>query len=292
MFSGSFAGSSSSSALGVLRNDVSQPNSLGFMKPIKDETVAKQSEISTIVNDNLEVLETIPLPMNLGLKEIRKVMETKIAKDIKKDPLHKVASDLSNYANNFYEKMEKYFDGIFEFDAELKKRKHYTVFSLSKDYLMSDLPSSYIQILSSSFLTETKFLTLYDDTIRRERLHLRVVRYDNRKFKRICDNHNNWVDKLKLLHESMLDSRIKLLWYVDFHNCDTADEVFELKELKKSRIDMETFFGYVIELQKKTDHFRKSIIDLNRKLFEVSYNRDDSTVNLLCNSVELLNGSS
>ena len=87
----------------------------------------------------------------------------------------------------------------------------------------------------------------------------------------------------------MLDSRIKLLWYVDFQNCETAEEAFELKELKKSRINMERFFAYTIELQKTTEQFRRSIIDLNKNVFEVSANRDDSTVNLLCNSVELLN---
>jgi len=289
MFSGSLAGNCSRSALGIIRNDVSQPTSLGFMKPLTDEIVAKQSETSTLIADNLKILETIPLPDSFDLEEVRKVLENKIKIDIEKDPLRSIASNLSKYANNFYEKMESYFEGIFDFDNQLRERKRSDVFSVSKEYLMSDLPASYVEVLSSSLLTEIKFLDLFDYTVRRERLKLRVVRHNNKKFKRICDGHNSWIDKLNPFHNSMVDSRIRLLWYVDFHNCKTAEEAFEFKVLKKSLIDKETFFSNILELHGRTDQFRKALIELNKHVFHVSSSRDDSTVNLLCNSVELMN---
>lgn len=289
MFSSSSAGIGSGSLHGLRRNDVLQPSSLGFMKEISDEEVAKQSEISTVIADNLKILKTIPLPHHIQFEEISKILETITENEMKEDPLHKLSLKLSQYANNFFQKMESYFNGIFDFDKRLKERRLSGVFALSKEYLMSDLPSSYIKTLSSSFLTEIKFLDLFDYIIRRERLRLRVVRNNYIKFKRICDAHNSWIDNLDSLHDSMIDSRTKLLWYVDIQNCGTTEEAFEVKELRKSNVDEETFFGYLIDLQKRTEQFRKTLGSMNKEVFRINLERKDSTVNLLCNVVEIIN---
>lgn len=289
MVSGSVMCGASSSALKILRNDVSQPTSIGFMKPIPDEDLAKQSEVSTLITDNLKILEEIPLQTSFTIEQISDVFKKKLQNEIKDDPLRKIASDLSSYASNFYQKMELYFNNIFDFEAELKKRKNAAVFSISKEFLLSDFPSCYVQAISSSFITEIKFLELFDYRIRRERLQLRVVRKNNIKFRRICDFHNLWVDGLNPLHDSMVESRTKLLWYVDIHNCAKINEAFELKKLKKAKISMDVFHGLVLDLDRRTAQFRKALIDLDPNIFQAHPNRDDATVNLLCNSVELIN---
>ena len=287
--SGSLSGIVPVPSHNVLRNDVLKPASLGFMKEISEEEVIKQTELSTVIDDNLKLLKTVQLPNDMRFKEVSKLLKKIIKEDMEKDPLHDVAVKLSKYAKDFYKKMELYFDGIFDYNEKIKESLESNLFYMSKEYVMSDLSASYIRTLTLAYLTESKYLDVFNFRIRRERLKLTGVRNNRTKFKRICDEHNRWVDFLHSSLAPMKDSRLRLLWYVDLSNCRTVKEAFKIKELRKSNLDEEQFFGLLLDVQQKTEQIRKSLIEMNRNTFQVAQDRKDPTVDLLCNVMEIMN---
>ncbi len=272
----------------VLRNDVIKPTSLGFMKEVTEEEVIKQTEVSTIIDENLNILGTVPLPRAMAFKTLSKHLEKMIKKDIQKDPLHDVAVKLSKYAQDFYRKMELYFDEIFNFTEKLKERRQLDLFKMSKEYVMSDLPPSYIRTLTLSFLTQCKYYDVFNYRIRRERLKLVGVRNNYTKFKRICEGHNRWVDFIHSSLDPMNESRVRLIWHVDLYNCKTVKDAFKIKKLKKSNLDEEQFFSLLLDLQKKTEKVRATLIEMNRECFRVTLDRKDPTVDLLVNVMEIM----
>ena len=81
---------------------------------------------------------------------------------------------------------------------------------------------------------------------------------------------------------------MKLIWYVDLNNCKTVKEAFKIKGLRKSNLDKEHFFGLLIDMQRKTEKLRKALIEMSREIFQVTVDRKDPTVDLLCNVMEIM----
>lgn len=165
-----------------------------------------------------------------------------------------------------------------------------TVISICEhlEYVKSDMPPSYIRALTLSYLTECKYFEVFDHCIRHERLKLITVRHNRPKFKRVCDEHNRWVDFLHSLLDPMIDSRMKLIWYVDLNNCKTVKEAFKIKELRKANLNKEHFFGLLVDMQRKTEKLRKALVEMDRETFLVTVDRKDPTVNLLCDVMEIM----
>jgi hypothetical protein len=272
----------------VVRNDILKPTTLGFMKDISDEQVSRETELSTIIDDNLKLLKTVCLPNHLKFDAVSKLLPKIIKKETSEDPLHEVAVKLSKYAHNFFEKMELYFAEIFDYDNKVSENLKSYLFADSKEYVASDLPPSYIRGLTLSYLTECKYHEVFDYRIHRERIKLISVRNNRLKFKKVCDEHNRWVDSLHLLVEPMVNSRVRLIWYVDLNNCKTIEEAFKFKELRKSNLDNEHFFGLLVDMQRNTESLRKSLIEMSRKIFLASANREDPTVDLLCSVMDIM----
>jgi len=271
-----------------LRNDILKPTSLGFMKEIPEQQVAKETGLSTIINDNLEILKTVTMPKHLDINEVSGLLQKIIENEVKNDPLHDVSVRLSKYANDFYNKMESYFAEIHNYEENIRKNLRSCAFANTKEYVISNIPPSYIREVTLSILTEAKYSEMFDYRIRRERLKLIRVRKNIVKFKKVCDEHNHWVDVLHSALAPMIDSRIRLTWYVDFHSSETAQEIFEMKKLKRSNLDDEHFFGLLLDLGKKTQELRQSLIAIDRETFVVGVDRKDPTADLLCNVMEII----
>jgi len=271
----------------ILRNDVFQPVSLGIEREKLEKSIDK-TEISSIINDNLKILHSIKVPNHFNQEILASFLEKMIKKEIEKDLLHKQAVELNKYANDFRTYMHQYFDKIFKYHEQLKEDLVRQVFVTSNEYIKSDLPASFARTLTLSLFTECKFVDIYNAKIRRERLSLITYYNDHQKFKRVVDNHNAWVDPLDSMLTNIDETRIGILWYVDFSNSQTIEEIFKPKILKKSLLDEEYFFEALIDLQRNTDQMRKALASLSRETFAVSPSRDDSTVDMLCSVMEIL----
>src|SRR4030042_4193459 len=140
-----------SSSFGMVRKDILKPTSLGFMKDeISEEQLAKETEVSTIIDDNLKILGTLTMPKQLDLKEVSDFLRKRIKEDVEKDPLHEVSVRLTKYAQDFFMKMEKYFAEIYRFDNSERENLIARAFANTKEFVISDVPSSYIREMTLS----------------------------------------------------------------------------------------------------------------------------------------------
>lgn len=104
----------------ILRNDVFQPVSLDIGME-KREKIIDKTEISTIINDNLKILDSIRVPSHFNREILSSFLEKMIKRDLENDPLHKDAVEINKYANDIRTYMQQYFDRIFKFHEKLKE---------------------------------------------------------------------------------------------------------------------------------------------------------------------------
>lgn len=251
-----------------------------------EEQLAKETEVSTIIDDNLKILRTLTMPKQLDLKEVSDFLRKTIKDEVEKDPLHEVSVRLTKYAQDFFMKMEKYFAEIYNFESHGRENLVARVFANTKEFVVSDVPSSYIRELTLSFFTQKKYSEMFVYRIQREQIRLITVRHDMQKFKKVCEEHNKWVDLLHSKLIPMVEARCRLAWYVDLQNSQKVEDLFKIKKLKRSNLDEANYFLMLMELSHATEHFRSELMRLDRERYATLATREDPTVDLLCSAVE------
>ena len=265
----------------VRRNEITKSVSFG---PMEKEV---KLDIPTVVNDNIEILNKIPLPKNIQKSDLERIIEKIIKEDLEKDPLFKVSLDLAKYANDFHNKFTLYFSKIFSFHEEVMKRLDKELFYCSSLFLNSDLSPSFMKSLAMSILTEIKLIEVVDWRMRREARQLLAVKNNDIKFGRIVDAHNAWVNPLIETCDNMVKDRIALLWYLDFQNSELTEKIFEPKFISKKNLDQETFYSLIFSLQKSTQQLRKILANYNKEVFLSPIPTENPTFKLFSSMLQL-----
>lgn len=224
-----------------------------------------QAAISQVLESNMNLLGEVPLPEHLNLEEIRGFLERKIKADLEKDPIFEKAFEVSKYTKSMFEYMDSYFREVFDYYEQRQKQLSSDMFCLSKMFLNSDLPVAFASATEDSILAEKDYIEVFTSRIRGERLSLIRNRSNKTKFKRVCDSHNNWVRKFRERLVDIEHIRVKLIWYVDFNNSKSLEEVFKDKIIKTSLLDMTKLSDFICGLQNEVDEMEK----LNGSMMEL-----------------------
>lgn len=208
--------------------------------------------LAETVKGNLKLLSEIPIAPHLERDEVQSFMENRISCALKEDSLFEDGFTLSRYTEDMFKHHISYFNNIYNYDEKLKKSLYGTIFGVSKMFLNSDLPLSFLNSISDAVLTEVDYINIFEKRIKDERLQLLVSRNNIRKFKQVCDAHNSWIEDFEEVLDSIEDTRVKLIWYVDINCSQTISEIFQEKTIKKSMLDQEPFFSFILELQRIT----------------------------------------
>ena len=247
----------------IIHNGTSLPLQFGTInKDFEDFKTA----ISKVIENNLSLLDEIPLPKNLKIEKLRERFRNQIKSDLQKDTLFEKAVELRGYAENMYEKMDSYFREIFDYYEERQKNLSSDIFCASKMFLNSDLPMPFLRSIEDSLLAEKDYIQIYTKRIHNERLSL--LRYLNNllKFKRVCDSHNIWAAKFRNELIELERLRIKLIWYVDFNNSANLNEIFEDKIIRMRLLDASILFDFIDKLENQVYKMEK----LNASMAEPS----------------------
>jgi hypothetical protein len=90
--------------------------------------------------------------------------------------------------------------------------------------------------------------------------------------------------------EKVEKTRIKLIWYVDFSNSTTVEEIFKDKVNKSSCLDMQVFHSLVDDLRVQVKEIEKLVEpSMDFHLFELS--EDNYGARTIRRLMELLNTS-
>lgn len=231
----------------IIRNDTSFP--LEF-ENITDTFKDYKTAISETIEDNLSLLEEIPIPEHLSMDILKEFLRKDIDSDLRKDELFEKAVEIGRYAKSMNNSMDSYFREIFTYHEKLKQDMNSKIFYVSKMFLNSDLPLSFLKSIGDSILVEKDHTDIFDKEIRKEWWNLLASRSNRPKFEKICDTHNLWIKEFSERQKQMERQRVKLVWYVDFNNSSNIDEVFKDKFVKKSLLDEGILRDLISELQK------------------------------------------
>jgi len=246
----------------IIREDVSSNLQFDIDNAFKDF----KSGVSAVIKSNIKLLEEVPLTHRLSRGDIKNFLEHKIRKDLYEDPIFEKAIELSRYTRNMLKYMDSYFKEIFTFHEKVKKELYVEIFHVSKMFLNSDLPLSFINVVSDSLLAEIDCIDIFDREIKREWLDLIKYRSNVTKFKRVCENHNRWVDAFIKAKARMEKARIKLIWYIDFNNSENVHEIFKDKQIRIKLLDRIVLIKLIDELRKcvhQMEELNNSKIDIN-----------------------------
>jgi len=266
----------------ILRNDVIKNVSF---KPTKQEI---KLDIHTVIKENIEILNKIPLPEKMRKTEVEKLIERIIKEDLEKDPLFQISIKLTEYANDFYKKSTLFFSKIFDYHKEVLKRLDNSLFHYSTLFLDSDLPPLVLKSFALSVITEMKMVKIIDYRMHRERLHFIGIRNNFVKFDRACEMHNKWISSITETGDRMEDDRIALLWYLDFQNSESIEQIFKPKFITKKNLDEEKFYGLLLNLQRSTQKLRKILITEGKENFFAPTPAENPTLKLFANSAQLI----
>lgn len=258
----------------IIRDNTSFPLQFNTVnKDFKDFKTA----ISANVETNLDLLNEIPLPKNLDREELRELFRKEITSDLEKDVLFEKSVELHKYTKNMYEFMDSYFREIFDYYEQRKKEQFIDMFCVSKMFLNSDLPMAFEFSVEDSILTEIDYIEIFTKRIKQERLSLLRHRNNRTKFKRVCDSHNVWIDRFRETSTQMEHDRVKLIWYVDFNNSASLNEILKDKTIKMKLLDKETLFNFINTLQNQVHQMEKLNASMTEPYSFLPFEIDDGT---------------
>lgn len=249
----SFVDKKSASLRKIVRDDISSHQQFDTV----DETFKDfKSATSAIIKSNLSLLNEVPL-YKLSVEDLKEFLTREIKKDLSEDLLFEKSIEIGRYARDMFKSMDSYFRQIFSFHEELKKDLYSKMFSASKMFLNSDLPLLFMKSIGDSLLAEIDYVSIFDKEIRKERFDLIKYRNNRPKFERVCEAHNLWVKKFDQIRSKMEHEQVKLIWYIDFNNSESVDEIFEDKIIKTSLLDKLVLNELIVNLQKYSQEMEK-----------------------------------
>jgi hypothetical protein len=208
-----------------------------------------KATISETIEVNLNLLEEISLPKHLNKDAVKEFLRKDIGSHLEEDELFEKAIEIGRYAKNMNKSMDSYFREIFAYHVRKKEEMESAIFNVSKMFLNSDLPLSFLRAIGDSRLAEKDYTDIFDKEIRKEWRGLLANLSNRPKFEKICETHNLWIKDFDERHKRMERQRVKLFWYVDFNNSSSVDEIFKEKFVKKDHLDEEVLRHLISELE-------------------------------------------
>lgn len=224
-------------------------------KALKDYKAA----IEETVKENLSLLDELPPLKTLCIEELKESMKKMLEDDLKKDSVFEKSVEIQRYVNDMWTYVNSYFREIFEYHNSVRRELDSKIFAVCRMFFNSDLPLSFLKTMENALLIQKDYLDVYDKRIRKERLELLVSRNNRKKFERLCDTHNRWVNPFIERLNKIERMWIKLFWYVDFSNSATVDDVFRVKNINSNNLDMKVVQEFIGDLQKQIQEMERLI---------------------------------
>jgi hypothetical protein len=212
-----------------------------------------KAAIAETVSHNLQLLDELPPLRNLSLNELKEHFKKLLEGDLKKDTLFERSVEIKKYVSNISKYVVDYFRKVFDHNNDCKERLNSDIFDTCRMFFNSDLPLSYLTAVENAILIQRDFLDVYEKLLHKERLELLLSKNNRKKFKRLCSNHNKWVDQFGTKIDEIESIRIKLFWYIDFSNSKTVEDIFKVKTIKSSSLDMKVLQDFTSSLQRLTN---------------------------------------
>lgn len=248
----SLSNEKSSDNLEIVRRSIPFPQRFEYEGDTINKTFKDyKAAIIETVEENLSLLDELPPLKTLKIEDIKKRLRKMVEDNLKQDPVFEKSIEIERYADDIWKYVESYFREIFEYHDNVRKRLDSEIFDICRMFFNSDLPMLFLTTIEDAVLIQKDYLDTYDKQIREGRLELLLSRNNRKKFEKLCDAHNRWIKPFTERMDKLERTRIKLFWYTDFSNSATVDEMFKVKSIKSSALDMEIIQSFIDDLRKQ-----------------------------------------
>jgi hypothetical protein len=244
--------------LDIRKNSVYLPQSQVY-GDVEETFKDFKTALADAVQSNLDILKELPPLKSLSIEEIAQYLEKDIKSHLEKDSLFEKSVEISRYVKDISKYLASYFGEIFEYHDNIRASIDHSIFNGCRMFFNSDLPFSFLSAIGDALLAEKDYMDVYDRRIHREYIGLLASRNNKKKFERLCDAHNQWVNPMTKKLDNIQRTRIKLMWYVDFSNSMSVDELFKIKPLKSSSLDKDALESIIVSLKDQTIDVKKIV---------------------------------
>ena len=206
--------------------------------------------IAQTIECNMKLLDELPPLKSLSIEEIKAHLQKKIEENLKDDEEFEKAVEIYRYTRSLNNHLKSYFSEIFKHHENLKNRMNSDIFEICRLYFNSDLPLSFLKIMEASILTQRDYLDIFDRQISKEQIKLLTYRSNRPKFIKLCEQHNKWIAPFNKRLDKIESLQVKIIWYVDFSNCQTVNDLFKTKAIQSSNLDLTALKKLMDELDK------------------------------------------
>lgn len=271
----SLSSKESSGNLELFKRSIPFPQRLAYEgdtinRALKDYKTA----ITETVNVNLKLLDELPPLKTLNIGDVRKRLMKIVEDNLKKDPVFEKSVEIGRYADDIWKYVDSYFREIFEYHDSVRKQLNSEIFDVCRMFFNSDLPMSFLTTIEDAILIQKDYLDVYAKLTRKEHLKLLLSRNNRKRFEKLCDAHNRWGKPFTERMDKLEHTRIKLFWYTDFNNSATIDEIFKVKSIRSSALDMGTIQNFIDDLRKQIKETEAIIAPKMEVSLYTSYEKD------------------
>ncbi len=252
--------------------------SLGLNYELSESFNQYKQGQAKILKDNLDLLNEIPLNEDFRA-ELVDFFKKDVIENLDNDPLYEKAIEIKQHANNMSRKLSNYFKEVGKFHMELKNNMHAQLLHVSKLFLNSDLPISFLNSVSDSLVAGMDYIDVYNSEIYKERWGLIANLRNKIKFERLCKKHNLWSAKFNKKQDALEKHRLKLIWYVDFNNSTTIEEIFKDKKIRMEKLETSIINEFVHQLEHQINEMEQinlSLMDYSEIISE--FNEPNKTM--------------
>jgi len=241
----------------------------------EDLNTYNNAVMETIVR-NIKLLKELPPPKNFTLNDLVCYFEEKIKNDLEQDILFEETVEVGKYTQSMDTSMDKYFARIYDVNEKEKTKKGEGAFSIARLFLNSNLSDEFFKTVTNSYFVEKDFSDVFERRLRKEQLDLNNARNNRKKFVKLCEEHNTWVQNFSDIVTLIEDTRIKLIWYVELNNSKTIDELFKEKFLFQENLCSVFLAKLVDTLREATNRLEEFVLSNLKKPILPPSNADDA----------------
>lgn len=218
-------------------------------KAVKQDFEDYKTTLDKTMELNLRIIDELPEFSMFTKEQIRNHLTKILEEQLKKSEVLEKSVQMKKYCHGINKYLQSYFAEIYKYHDRIRDDAMREMHTTCKDFFNSDLPLSFLKTIESECLCVSDYLDIYDKRLKEEHFKLIQNLHNERKFKNLLNEHNQWIDPFTERLDRMEHARVKLMWYIDLCNCSKIDDFDKSKPIRVNNLNIQYFNSLTREIE-------------------------------------------